>query len=104
MALPEPGIDRRQPVLAGDRLFYYRGADIASVAWNGDNPGDPDVFTDLETELGHETNITGRVGEVLGLGQPIRSAEVDGGVQMFFVYYRRSATGADGQIGNVWLR
>jgi hypothetical protein len=103
MALPEPGIDRRQPVVAGERLFYYRGADIASVAWNGENPGDPDVFTDLETELAHETNITGRVGEVLGLGQPTFAA-VDGGVQMFFVYYRRSATGADGQIGNVWLR
>jgi hypothetical protein len=103
MALPEPGIDRRQPVVAGPRLFYYRGADVASVAWNGADPGEASSFSDLETELSRETNLTGRVGEVVGLGQPTFAA-VDGGVQMFFVYYRRSATGADGQIGNVWLR
>ncbi len=103
VALPEPGLDRRQPVVAGNRLFYYRAADIASVAWNGEDPGDANVFSDLETELGSESPLSGRLGEVIALGQPT-FAVIDGGAQMFFVYYRRSATGFDGQIGRVRLR
>jgi hypothetical protein len=103
VALPEPGIDRRQPVVAGTRLFYYRAGAIASVAWNGADPDDPNVFSDLATELGPESSPAGRVGEVVAVGQPT-FAVIDGGARMFFVYYRRSATGADGQIGSVPLR
>jgi hypothetical protein len=103
VALPEDGVDRRQPVAVGGRLFYFRSAEIASVAWDGGNPADPASFTDLETELAGETSPSGRVGEVVALGQPT-FALIDGGPNMFFVYYRRSATGYDGQIGLVPLR
>jgi hypothetical protein len=102
-ALPEPGVDRRQPVAAGGRLFYYRNRDIASVAWNGGSPGDGGSFADLATVLASEASPSGRVGEVIAVGQPT-FADVDGGVEMFFVYYQRSASGFDGQIGRVPLR
>jgi hypothetical protein len=103
MALPDPTLDRRQPVAAGGRLYYYRTADIASVAWTGGDPSNAASFTDLEAELSSEANPTGRVGEVIAVGQPT-FAVIQGKPQMFFVYYQRSATGFDGQIGTVPAR
>jgi hypothetical protein len=99
-ALPQPTLDQRQPVYFGGRLYYYRAMDVASVAWAGGDPADAGSFSDLQTELAHDTNPSEGAGEVVAVGQPTL-ALVDGGAELFFVYYRRTDGGFNGQVGRV---
>jgi hypothetical protein len=103
MALPLEGHDRRQPIAIGDRIFYYLDGNVASVSWDGGTLSDAGSFSGLEVELGPGT-VTGATGELVALGQPTFALHANTTIEMYFVYYRRTATGYDGQIGRVPLR
>jgi hypothetical protein len=106
LPLPSPGDDRRQPVFFGDRIFYYRTGAIASASWTGLDPTAPSSFGTPVTELaGDAIPVTGilgfTAGRVVAVGQPTFATLADGSLEMYFVYYQRTATGFDGQIGRV---
>jgi hypothetical protein len=94
-------------VLSGDRIYYYRNAVVASVVWTGADPSQATSFGQLQTELAGDSYampLAAPVGRVLAVGQPTFATRPDGSIEMYFVYYRRSPTGFDGQIGRVTLR
>jgi hypothetical protein len=106
-ALPEPSDDRRQPVLVGDRVFYFRNATVASAVWTGADPSQATSFGQPETELAGDffsQPLSAGQGRVIAVGQPTFASRPGGVVEMYFVYYRRTATGFDGQIGVVATR
>ncbi len=103
MALPDPTSDRRQPLYVSGRIYYYKDGDIVSIAWNGNTPTDPSVFSAPNVELSRGIP-SGAAKEVVEVGQPTFAGSSDGGVEMYFVYYQRNDAGFDGQIGRVPLR
>lgn len=108
MPLPEVGDDRRQPVLEGGRIFYYRNATIASTPWLSTAPTSRSSFGAPRVELAGELLPQGPLpaapGRVVGLGQPTFAHLADGTTELYFVYYLRTSTGYDSQIGRVLQR
>lgn len=107
LAIPEAGEDLRQPVVFGGRVYYYRNAAVASVSWTGADPGERTSFGASVTELAGEAVAdlaTAKPGTVFGMGQPTFATRPDGSVEMYFVYYAKTATGIDGQVGVVRAR
>jgi hypothetical protein len=109
LPLPSAGDDRRQPVLFGGRVFYYRTGSIASVWWSGLDPTASASFGPPNTELAGDPFSGGlplgfAPGRVAAVGQPTFATLADGTVEMYFVYYQRTSTGFDGQIGRVTHR
>ena len=107
MELPETGDDRRQPVLENGRIFYYRNATISSTPWL--SPGLTRAsFGAPRVELQPEPLTAGLlgvpVGRIVGIGQPTFAHLPDGTVELYFVYYLRTATGFDSQIARVRRR
>jgi hypothetical protein len=109
LALPVTADDRRQPVLRNGRIYYYRNATVTSVSWNNGDPSSAASFGAPVTELTGETipaagPLMLPAGTVTALGQPTFAVRPDGSTEMVFVYYKRTATGFDGQIGRVPTR
>ncbi len=108
LAVPEPGDDISQPVLDGNRVFYNRNVQIWSSAWNGSAPSLRGNFGPPRQELASDPpvgSITGApVGTVIAMGQPTFAHPAGQPTEMYFVYYRTTATGLDGQIGVVRAR
>jgi hypothetical protein len=107
MELPETGDDRRQPVLESGRIFYYRNATISSTPWLSPGLtrasfGAPRVELQPEPLTGGLLGVP--LGHIVGIGQPTFAHLPDGTVEMYFVYYVRTATGFDSQIARVRRR
>jgi hypothetical protein len=106
LALPIVTDDRRQPVLRNGRIYYYRNATVTSLSWNGGDPSNAASFGAPTAELVGDSIPAGgplmlAPGLVAALGQPTFALRSDGTTEMVFVYYKRTATGFDGQIGRV---
>jgi hypothetical protein len=105
LPLPSSGEDRRQPVLYGGSIYYYRSTTVTSTAWSGADPSSSASFGPPRIELAGESNAQNATsGEVVAVGQPTFADRPDGTTEMYFVYYRRTETGYDGQVGRVSKR
>ncbi len=106
--LPEAGDDRRQPVLEGGRFYYYRNGTVSSTPWLTNTPTSRSSFGAPRVELAGELLPQGPLpvaaGRVIGLGQPTFAHLADGTTELYFVYYLRTATGYDSQIGRLLQR
>lgn len=107
LPLPAPGDDHRQPVVDQGRIFFARNFTISSVAWAGD-PTSTGSFGAPSLELGPEALTTSvhdsRPGQIFSLGQPTFAHRPDGSTELYFVYYRTTASGTDGQIARITTR